>query len=424
MRITLPYGKDGNLQGSLPDERVAGFLEPNTVDIADETATLRAAVDAPINAPTLAEFLGDARDVLIIVNDATRPTPTPQVLDIIAGELEGVDCRFIVATGVHRAPTEEEYLQIFGDHYARLKERIHAHDARTDEMVFLGTSANGTEMHINKLGVQAHKIVIIGSVEPHYFAGYTGGRKSFLPGIASYKTIEMNHKLALSREARALSLDGNPVHEDMIDALRTVDKEIFAIMTVLDKDHRIYAATAGHIHDSFTAAIDRANEVFAASIDEKVDIVVSVVKFPQDIDLYQAQKGIDNGKLALKENGILILVAKCRHGVGEESFANLLSSADSPADALSKIDGKYELGYHKAAKMAEIGLWAETWAVTDLDPALLKRIFIRPFDSLQAALDAALEAKGGDAKVLFLMDSGLTVPLVATAPLVSTTPLP
>jgi lactate racemase len=414
MQITLPYGKDGDLQASLTDERVAGFLEPNTVDIADEATTLRAAVGAPINAPGLADFLTDARDVLVIVNDATRPTPTPRVLDIIADDLEGVSCRFIVATGVHRAPTAEEYLQIFGDHYERLKDRIHAHDARTDEMVFLGTSTNGTEMHVNKLGAQAHKIIIIGSVEPHYFAGYTGGRKSFLPGIASYKTIEMNHKLALSHKARALSLDGNPVHEDMIDALRTVDKEIFAIMTVLDKDHRVYAATAGHIHDSFAAAIDQANEVFAARIPEKVDVVVSVVKFPQDIDLYQAQKGIDNGKLALKENGILILVAKCRHGLGEESFANLLTSADSPADALAMIDDKYVLGYHKAAKMAEIGLWAETWGVTDLDPTVLEGMFIRPFDSLQAALDAALEAKGADAKVLFLMDGGLTVPLAPT----------
>ncbi len=412
MQITLPYGKDGDLRAELPDARVAGFLEPNTVDIADESQTLRKAVEAPINAPTLAAFLADARDVLFIVNDATRPTPTAQVLDTIADDLEGLDCSFIVATGVHRAPTEEEYVQIFGDHYERLRDRIHAHDARTDEMVFLGTSSNGTEMHVNKLGVQAHKIVIIGSVEPHYFAGYTGGRKSFLPGIASFKTIEMNHKLALSPEARALSLDGNPVHEDMIDALKTVDKEVFAIMTVLDKNHRIYAATAGHIHDSFTAAIDRANEVFAARVEHKSDIVVSLVKFPQDIDLYQAQKGIDNGKLALKEDGILILVAKCRHGLGEESFANLLCAADSPADALSRIDEKYVLGYHKAAKMAEIGLWAETWGVTDLDPARLEKMFIRPFDSLQNALDAALQAKGPDAKVLFLMDGGLTVPLV------------
>ena len=280
-------------------------------------------------------------------------------------------------------------------------------------MVYLGKSKNGTEMHVNKLGVEAHKIVIIGSVEPHYFGGYTGGRKSFLPGIASFKTIEQNHKLALSPGAKSLALEGNPVHEDMIDALTTVKKEIFSIQTVLDKHHKIYAATAGHINDSFLAAIDRANEVFAVKIKEKTDIVVSIVKFPGDIDLYQSQKGIDNAKLALKDGGILILVSKCRQGIGEESFVKLLSSCSSPKESLERIKEKYVLGYHKAAKMAEVGLWAETWGVTDLDPEMLKKIFIKPYKSLQAAIDDAMKQKGDKAKILFLMDGGLTVPLVS-----------
>jgi nickel-dependent lactate racemase len=254
--------------------------------------------------------------------------------------------------------------------------------------------------------------VIISSVEPHYFAGYTGGRKSFLPGIASFKTIEQNHKLALKQEARALALEGNPVHEDMIDALSTVKKEIFTISTVLDKNHRIYAATAGDIYKSMEAAVSKAEEVFVAKIPEKADIVVSVVKFPSDIDLYQAQKGIDNAKYALKEGAILLLVAKCRMGIGEDSFVKLLSSADSPRDALDKIEKKFVIGYHKAAKMAEVGLYAQTWAVTDLDPEILESIFIRPFSSLQEALDKAFEEKGKDAKALILLDGSLTIPHV------------
>ena len=279
-------------------------------------------------------------------------------------------------------------------------------------MVYLGTSKNGTEMKVNKLGVEAHKIVIITSVEPHYFAGYTGGRKSFLPGIASYETITQNHKLALKREACALKLEGNPVHQDMVDALSTVKKEIFVINTVLDKNHRIYAATAGDIYKSFDAAIAKANDVFVAKIPQKADIVVSVAKFPSDIDLYQAQKGIDNAKYALKEGGILILVAKCRTGIGEDSFVKLLSSASSPQDALDRIEKKFVVGYHKAAKMAEVGIWAQIWGVTDLDPKMLESIFIRPFSSLQAALDAALAEKGKDAKVLVLLDGSLTIPHV------------
>ena len=114
-------------------------------------------------------------------------------LDIIENDIAGHNVSFIVATGIHRAPTEEEYLQIFTEkYYTKYKDRIHSHDSKNDEMVYLGTSKNGTEMKVNKIGVDAHKIVIISSVEPHYFAGYTGGRKSFLPGIAAFDTIEQN----------------------------------------------------------------------------------------------------------------------------------------------------------------------------------------------------------------------------------------
>ncbi|MDM7996922.1 MAG: nickel-dependent lactate racemase [Acidobacteriota bacterium] len=413
MKLQVPYGKDGKLEAEIEDTCVLGVIEPNEVKIGDETEVIRQALANPIGSPSLKEFLKDARDVLFIVNDPTRPTPTARVIDMIQDDIAGHKVSFIVATGIHRAPTEEEYIQIFSEkYYKKYKDVIHSHDAKRDEMVYLGTSKNGTEMKVNKRGVDAHKIVIISSVEPHYFAGYTGGRKSFLPGIAAHETIEQNHKLALKQEACALKLKGNPVHEDMIDALSTVKKEIFTISTVLDKNHRIYAATAGDIYKSMEAAVSKAEEVFCAKIPQKADIVVSVVKFPSDIDLYQAQKGIDNAKYALKEGGILLLVAKCRMGIGEESFVKLLSSASSPKDALERIEKKFVVGYHKAAKMAEVGLWAQTWAVTDLDPKLLESIFIRPFSSLQTALDEARKEKGQDAKVLVLLDGSLTIPHV------------
>lgn len=412
MKLQIPYGKDQNLDLEISGDRLAGIIEPNEVEIGDEAEVIREALARPAGGRTLSDFLKDARDVLFIVNDATRPTPTARVLEIVEKDIpSGCPVSFIVATGIHRAPTPEEYVQIFSEKYClKYKDRIFAHHAKTDEMVLLGKSKNGTEMRINKRGVDAHKIVIISSVEPHYFAGYTGGRKSFLPGIAAFETIEQNHKLALRPEACALRLVGNPVHEDMVDALGVVKKEIFVINTVLDKNHRIYAASSGDIDASLQQAIDKADDVFIAKIPEKTDIVVSVVKFPADIDLYQAQKGIDNAKYALKEGGILILVAKCRTGIGEESFVRLLSSADSPQDALDRIEKKYVIGYHKAAKMAEVGLWAQMWAVTDLDPELLKKVFIRPFPSIQEAVDTALEEKGKDAKVLILLDGSLTIP--------------
>ena len=413
MKIDIPYDKDGKQTIELSDSANVSFLEANDVKIGDEDAIIRTSIQNPLNSKSLDDFLEDARDVLIIVNDATRPTPTEKVVSTMWDRLKEVNYRFIIATGVHRGPTEEELQQIFGGFLDRVRDRILVHDARKEEdMVYLGDSSNGTPMYVNKEGANAHKIMIISSVEPHYFAGYTGGRKSFLPGIAGFETVERNHKLALDPAAKALALEGNPVHEDMVDAIKTVEKEIFSIMTVLDKHHNVYAASSGHIEDSFIDATLRANEVFAAPLKQKADIVVSVVKFPQDIDLYQAQKGTENAKLALRENGIMILVAKCRDGIGGKTFAELLSSCATPEETLEKIDKGYVLGYHKAGKMAEISTWSEMWAVTDVEPDTISSLFMKPFGSLQSAMDEAVKAKGPNADILFLMDGGLTVPLV------------
>jgi nickel-dependent lactate racemase len=414
MNIQVPYGKDDKLSVSLPDEKVLSVVYPNKVEKQNETELLLKAIENPINSKSFNDFLSDAKDVLFIVNDGTRPTPTAKVLDKIYDKIKDKNIKFIIATGVHRVPTNEEFDFIFGKYYDVFKDRIYVHDSKKEEdMVHIGTSKNGTEMYVNRLGIEAHKIVIIGSVEPHYFGGYTGGRKSFLPGIASRKTIEQNHKHALKLKAQALALKGNPVHEDMIDALKTIaDKEIFSIQTVLDGERRLYGVTSGHIHDSFYAAIDKAKEVFCVQIPAKADIVVSVAPYPMDIDLYQSQKALDNGKLALKQGGILIMVSKCRTGIGEPTFFELLSSSDSPKKVLETIDKGYKLGYHKAAKMAEIGTWAETWSVTDLEDKDMQAIFIKPFHDLQTAVNKSLDEKGSSAKVIFLMDGSITVPMV------------
>jgi nickel-dependent lactate racemase len=411
MKIKIPYGK-GKVEVEVGGGRVSRIVEPNVVFIGDEIKTIRTGIEQPVNSRKFDEFIADARDLLFIVNDYTRPTPTAKVLEAIYPEIKDKNIRFIIATGIHRTPTEEEFNFIFGDYYSLLKDIIYVHDARKDEdMVYLGISSTGIEMYVNRLGVEAHKLVTIGSVEPHYFAGYTGGRKSFLPGIASYKTIEQNHKHALSPRAQTLVLEGNPVHEDMVDALKTIEgKEIFSIQTVLDGKKRVYHCTSGHIHDSFLMAIEKAHEVYCVNIKEKTDIVVAVAGYPSDVDLYQSQKAIDNGRLALKKGGILILVSECRSGIGDEAYFNLLASSKTPQEALKRIDQGYKLGYHKAAKMAEIATWAEIWGVTGLAEQDMMKAFIKPFHEVQESLDKAIEKKGEKAKILFLMDASLTVP--------------
>jgi nickel-dependent lactate racemase len=235
-----------------------------------------------------------------------------------------------------------------------------------------------------------------------------------LPGIASYTTIEANHKQALSPKAHSLALDGNPVHEDMMDALPLIKAPVFALMTVLDKEQKVAAATAGALMESFYVAVEIARKIFCVPVTAKADIVVSVAKFPMDIDLYQSQKAIDNGAIALKDGGTLILVSSCRDGIGDEAYAQLLASAQNPADALERIRAGYKLGYHKAAKMAEVSARATIQAVTELSAMRLKSMFIESASSPQAALDEALEKakKQGVTvpKILVLPDGCVTVP--------------
>lgn len=415
MQIKIPFWGE-NLSVSVPYQNVGEIIFPNTVEIRQEKEIILNALKNPINFPSFSEFIKGTDPVLFIVNDATRPTPTSKILDLLWEYIKNKNIRFLVATGMHRAPAEDEYIEIFGDHYYEVQDRVFSHNSREEkENINVGKTRYGTDIYFDRLIEEVEKIVTITSVEPHYFAGYTGGAKSFLPGVAGYNTIEQNHKLALEATAKALRTEGNPVREEIEEAYDLIaeKKKIFSVQTVLNKDHNVYYCACGETHRSFEAACKRAKDVFSVEIRDKADIVVAVAPYPMDIDFYQSQKAIDNGKLALNENGIIILVASCRKGIGGESFVKLLSSARNPDDALQKISSGYKLGYHKSAKMAEIMKWASIWAYTKLSPDLLDSIFIRGFADLQKAIDTAIEEKG-DEKVLFLMDASLTVPRVAT----------
>ena len=414
MQIEIPYG-EGLETVRIPDRNVGEIVHPNELPHTDEDTILSRALADPLQSMALSDFLEGAKSVLVIVNDATRPTPTARILQIIRPNLEGMDVKYIVATGMHRAPTEEEYRFIFGDVYDSISSAVFSHDSKESEMVHLGTTSRGVDVRMSAMIIAADRIVVIGSVEPHYFAGYTGGRKAFIPGVSEYGTIEQNHRLALDIKAQALNLNGNPVHEDMMEAMEFIaDRKIFSIMVVLDKDHKTCAAYAGSMTATFEAAVNMADKVFVVQLKGLAEIVVAVTSFPHDIDLYQSQKALDNAKYAVKKGGILILVSACRKGVGPDTFLKLLGSAPTPKAALDKIAEGYKLGYHKAAKMAEIGLDKKMYAVTHLDPETAKKAHLIPMPSVQEALDSALEEMGDQAKVTFIMDAVITVPKIQT----------
>lgn len=410
MKVFLPYGKS-NLEIHISEERVADIATAREASELDFPQDLYNAVENSLGGKRFSNFLKS--DTLFIVNDGTRPTPTAQLLNYLNDNYRLLEsgAKFMVATGAHRAPTQEEFDFIFGSLFNNKQaNRVKVHDARESPLTYLGKTSQGTPVKINKEVLEAQRIVIITSVEPHYFAGFTGGRKSILPGVSGFETIEQNHSQHYLPGAEPLELEENPINNDFVEALEMLDKDIFAINTVLDKNGTICSIKAGDINRSFQQAVEKAKEIFVASIEEKADIVVTAAPYPMDVDLYQAHKALENGKLALKDNGVIILVAQCRKGVGDDTFLNLLTSFSNPSDVIKKARRDYKLGYQKSERLARLTKRAEIWGVTDLPSNVSEKAYIRPLPDLQPALDQVLSTRPG--QVLFLPEGSVTVPQI------------
>lgn len=417
MRVDVPYG-GGHVAVYVEDSRLAGIMLPRETEATDESDALRCALASPLGSPSLSDFAAGRERVVVLVNDATRATPTARILSAILPELARAGCvEFIVATGTHGPPDESQLVAIFGEFRDELRDRTYVHDANDSAgMTAIGKDDDGEDILISRRVADASLIVPIGSVEPHYFAGFTGGRKSILPGVASYETVERNHSHALDKGVAPMALKGNPVHEGMALAARLIGLDrIFSVATVLDRYGRAAGAWCGNLELSFDAAVEEARKVFSVDIEEKADIVVAVATRPLDVDLYQSHKALESGKLALLDGGVIILVSECPGGVGPDAFVETLSAAERPEALLGGLRCDYRLGLHKAQRIAETAARAEIWAVTGVDDATLESIFFRPFPTLQDAVDAAIARSGDSARVLFLMDAGMTVPNVAGA---------
>lgn len=396
-----------NIILELPEKNLLGILTP-TPSVKKEIS-----VDQENLITSLRTFLAHTKRILIIVNDYTRPTPTDKIISMIEPVITDFDFRIIVACGSHQAPSSQQLIQILGNYAELFKDKILVHNARDKACLkFLGKTRRGTPVWLNQAIWEADKILVINSVEPHYFAGFTGGRKSFLPGIAGIETITANHKLALQAEAKTLALSGNPVHEDMTEVCHMVPREIFSIQIVIDESHQLYSIHYGSIWESFADAVEDAKKIFCVPIKEKADIVLALIRAPYDINFYQSQKAIENARLALNEKGIMIVESKCREGVGDDEFINVIAGCKTPEAVMTRINQEFKLGYQKAAKLVEILSWAEIWTVMPIDDNIIQSIFMKPFPCINLALEEALRIKGEQAKILVLPDASLTVPLL------------
>ena len=414
MQLPIIYGKEKKL---LNIDHECEILKPADIKLETEEKILEKGFLNPLNKVSFEEFASSSDRLLIIVNDGTRSTPTAKILTYLTPILSNhPNVGFIVACGSHKKPTDKEFKFIFGECFEAIKDQVFFHDAKDKKMMkYVGKTHRGTPVYFNKKIFEYKNVVIINSVEPHYFAGYTGGRKSFLPGLAGYETIEHNHSFALSKGSCTLGLKGNPVNEDMIDSFKLIENDVnvFSIQIVLTPEGKLYKITTGDLHNSFSKAVEYANNLFCIPITKKGNIVISVASPPMDITLYQSQKALENGKLALQKNGVIILVSKCYNGVGPDEFLKLLSKSDKPEKVLDALKKEYKLGFHKSAKIAELATWADIYAVTDIKEELVKKAFMKPFKNTQDAIDAAvkkIEKNGEKIRIIFMQYGGLTVP--------------
>ena len=388
------------------------IIKSKNVALFDQEKLIRESLQNSIDSADLQTFLQDKMNILIIVNDGSRNTPTQIVISAIYHHIINKNVKILVALGTHRQPTKIEFDRIFGKYYREFEDRIFCHDSLNDEMTNLGITSRGTPVKINSEVTKADGVIVISSVEPHYFAGFTGGRKSFLPGVAAFESIEKNHSLALRDEAKILKLEGNPVHEDMVEAAKMVSTETFCILTVLDTNDKVFYSASGDIHSTLKNASEKVKEVFAPEAKEKADIVIAINQSPLNRSLYQSQKGLENCKSILKENGILILVSSCNEGIGNNTFYELMATCKSSDEVFHKVEKNYKLGYHKAAKFVSFMQKNKLWMVSEIENDVLEDIFIRNFSSLQEAVNEAIMLKGKDARVKLILNAGITVPQI------------
>jgi nickel-dependent lactate racemase len=402
----------------IPDTCNVNVVKPKSVETSkSESTMIRDALSDPIESASFEEFTENYESFLVIVNDHARRTPTPVVLKEILPFLQDQEFKIIIASGTHARPSEEDIRElILGEFYDELRNSVILHSAKESEMFELGESSRGTPLRFNAIVNDFEAFIPINSIEPHYFAGFTGGRKSLFPGIAEYGTVEANHSMALLEEAQLLRLEGNPLHEDMEEAVRMLlgEHPTFAINIVQDGAGKVARVVAGDIFKQLYVGAETAREIYAPEIDRPAEIVLSVVHSPLDQDLYQGAKGFENTRMAVKDGGILILVAACPGGIGSEDYERMMTSAESVEEMYQKfleVKEDYELGWHKVGSIPPFLDKNDLWIVTEMPEEKVCSMHMKGFDSVQAAIDAAIDKLGTDIDVLVVHDSGNVSPV-------------
>lgn len=413
MKIDLGFGS-GVQTVTLPDKNILAVLEENPVEYRlTGTDEVCRALQAPIGTPPLREIVRPGETVAIVTSDITRPCPTwkmlPPVLEeLFAAGIRPEDITVTFALGSHRAHTEEEQKKLLGESYGVVACR----DSDGKNCVHLGETKRGTPVDIDAAVAAADRRICFGNIEYHYFAGYSGGAKAIMPGVSTRSAIQANHSRMTDPAACAGRLAGNPVREDIEEAADICGVD-YIVNVVLDAHKEIVYAVAGDVTLAHREGCRFLDGLYRKIIPGRADIVlVSQGGAPKDLNLYQVQKALDNAKHAVRTGGIIILVGSCREGLGEAVFEQWMLEAEKPEDLITRVRENFRLGGHKAAAIAMVLQNAEIDLVSELEPEFVRKVFLDPYPTAQAALDHAFEKLGSNASVIVMPFGGSTLPHV------------
>lgn len=387
-------------------------------DLADPSAAVTEAIRHPIGSPPLREIAQPGQTVAFIVNDPTRVARSDVFMPILLDELNAVgvpdaNMRIVFSLGTHRAMTAAEMTEEVGPAVAA-RVKMYNTDAFDDrQFTFFGTTSRGTKVGFNKLVTEADHIVCTGSIVHHFFAGYGGGRKAMLPGVAAYETIRHNHNMMFDPNAVIGRLDGNPVHLDQIEGVEMC-RPSFLLNVVLDEDKRFLKVFAGdyiRAHRDACAFVDR---VYGAEVKREADLVIaSCGGYPKDINVYQLQKTMDNAWCAVREGGVVIVIGECCEGSGSAQYEQTMRECRTPERVEATLRANFEIGAHKAYAVTRLMKKAEFILVSGMDPEFSRMLLFTPAQTVEQALALAYEKLGPAPSITLMPMGALTVPLNA-----------
>ena len=413
-RFSLAYGR-GSQEIVVGGDNRAIVLEPKpSSGNADVATIVREAINNPIGTSRLCELAAPGKRIAIIVSDITRPCPTSTLLPFVLEELScaGVsneDIMIVFGVGSHRKHTEEEKKALVGPEIYR---EFRCVDSDVTKVAYLGETRRGTPVEVFVPVAQANLKIVLGNFEFHYFVGYSGGVKGAIPGVASLRTIQANHSLMVEPNAVAGHYEDNPVRQDIEEAGAMLGID-FVLNVVLDADFNIVAAVAGDPLKSHTVGRKILNAQNMVDLNDYADVVVvSAGGYPKDIDLYQSQKALDNARLAVRQGGVIVLVAECRDGMGHGTFADWMTAGHTPDQLIQRIRDNFVLGGHKAAAIALTMKQADIYLVSSFADEQVKRMGLRPFANAAEAVATALHQAGAGATVAIMPHGGATVPRI------------